>query len=183
MIFVQTCFNLSLVLLDDLWCRENTCRGSTFLRWNILYRPPGSSTCSPRVQKISSTSKLCAFFSVGPPPQPLIALIVYTSLYYTQAVGRGGKVKEHHLVSEGNRDKDHLHIIPSICLLHAQYSPSNWQRWVICFQCPFLKFTSAPNALSLTGAIIVFFVRDEKKGGLPHTNDLWVIMIHVENLS
>lgn len=100
---------------------------------------------------------------MGPPPQPLIALIVYTSLYYTQAVGCGGKVKEHHLVSEGNRDKDPLHIIPSICLLHAQYSPSNWQWWVICFQCPFLKFTSAPNTLSLTGAIIVFFVRDGKK--------------------
>lgn len=126
------------------------------------------------------------FFSVGPPPQPLIALIVYTSLYYTQAVGRGGKVKEHHLVSEFNRDKDPLHIIPSICLLHARYSPSNWQWWVICFQCPFLKFTLAPNALSLWLVQLLYFSSGMKKkggGGLPHTNDLWVIMIHVENLS
>lgn len=97
---------------------------------------------------------------MGPPPQPLIALIVYTSLYYTQTVGRGGKVKEHHLVSEAIETR----IIPSICLLHAQYSPSNWQWWIICFQCPFLKFTLAPNALSVTGAIIVFFFGDEKRG-------------------
>lgn len=111
------------------------------------------------------TLRRVVFFSVGPPPPPLIALIVYTVLYYDQAVGREGEVREHHLVSECNRDKVPLDFSPSICLFHAPYSPSNWQWWVICFRCPFL-FTSVPNALCLLGVIIVFFFRDEKKEGV-----------------
>lgn len=60
----------------------------------------------------------------------LHAMIVYTSLYDIPAVGSKVELKEHHLVSERNRDKgtsSHHSItpLPAICLLHAQYSPLN----------------------------------------------------------
>lgn len=97
----------------------------------------------------------------------LHAMIVYTSLYDIPAAGSEVELKEHHLVSERNRDKgtsSHHSIppLPAICLLHAQYSPLNWQWWGICFECLFL-YTSTPNALWLNCVIGIFFFGNDKK--------------------
>lgn len=69
---------------------------------------------------------------MGPPPPPLIALIVYTALYYDQAVGREGEVREHHLVSECNRDKAPLDISPPyvFSMLHISLQTDNDELFV-----------------------------------------------------
>lgn len=79
------------------------------------------------------------------------AMIVYTSLYYSQAAGKEGEVKEpkHHLVSECKRHKGtslHHSITPvsPMCPLHAQYSRFNWQWWWYLCLMPLL-YTSAPK--------------------------------------
>lgn len=120
----------------------------------------------PTCAEKSSTFQLCSvfffFFRAPCALTPRWSGCLHRS--YAQAVGREGEVREHHLVSECKRNKVPLHILPSICLLHAQYSPSNWRWWVICFQCPFL-FTSAPNALLDWRNYCIFLQGWKERGG------------------
>lgn len=167
MIYVQTCFNLSLVLNAKLWCLGATCRGSTFLQWSAIDYPPlPPPTPAPHVcrKKVPLSSSAVFFsFSERPAPPPLIGPIVYTGLTLKLL---DVKVKWGNITWFQNAKETRFLFTSSLPYVFFTLSIALQTDDDELFAFNVLFYSLQHQMLSLTGVIIVFFFRDEKKEGV-----------------